>query len=259
MPWFGQMHNVRLLLSFILFAAPICSAFAQDITVVRKPDDIYDKDGRPVKQEIIERAPIKPGGLFVSISDDKPGEGGWPKADTAEQNSAVKSTCAGAKGGNAMSPRPVILATGEKIKFEQDWLSNSEAPLSGERIYRSKLAVGQLFGSNWISALEIPLLSFSAAACIPVKAGVCVPQSVVYTDSSGAKYTYQRGAYEPGTNEQAYVGRDGTFIVYEFGQNWSLYKNKRFYNYSVAGRIQSVGDVSGADSKTYTYSPCPYT
>jgi len=154
-----------------------------------------------------------------------------------------------------MSPRPVILATGEKIKFEQDWLSMSESPLSGERTYRSKLAVGQMFGPNWISALEVPLLSFSAAACIPVKTGVCVPQSVTYSDSTGAKFTYTRAAYEPGTNEQAYVGRDGTFIMYEFGQNWSLYKEKRFYTYSVAGQIQSVGDVSGADSKTYTYSP----
>lgn len=166
----------------------------------------------------------------------------------AQKNTDIK--CQPDNPGTSM---PVVIATGEKYKSESDFSTGSQYGFSLGRTYRSKQAVGTLFGPNWLSSIDVPTLKFTFSGCIKMPNGDCVPHSIVFVDSSGAEFTYTRGAYE-GEHEHPYIGRDGSFILYEYGQSWTLYGNQGTYRYSNSGKILSASE-NLRSPRTYTYDP----
>lgn len=164
------------------------------------------------------------------------------RGETSERNTAL--TC-------PTTSKPVVIATGEKFKDEFDFSGIGEYGIGLDRTYRSKQVTGTLFGPNWLSTLDIPKLKFSMTGCVQMPNGQCVPHEVVFTDSTGAEYTYTRGAYEGGS-EHPYVGRDGSFLLYQYGQSWMLHRGKEYYHYGSNAKVQFFSDGYGI-KRTYSY------
>lgn len=147
---------------------------------------------------------------------------------------------------------PVIIATGEKVKREPDFFAATPSGLALIRNYRSKNATGSLFGPNWLSSLDVPRLGFSLSGCIRFPNGDCVPQTVIVTDADGSKHTYTRGPYEEG-HEHVYLGRDGTYLFFEYGQQWSVYRKGRIHVYFSDGLVKHISDPTGSNTLTFVH------
>lgn len=61
-----------------------------------------------------------------------------------------------------LSKNPVVITTGEKYKYENDFETTNTSGLDLSRIYRSKNAVGALFGPHWMSNIDYPKLSLTS-------------------------------------------------------------------------------------------------
>lgn len=127
--------------------------------------------------------------LPISLPMSRPGQGGAPRypfmgSPAAKDNSSA--TCS----KTPISPNPVIIATGEKIKNEVDFSSYGRYGLSLSRTYRSKHATGVLFGANWTSNLDPARITPSATCTRRFANWPCVPDSFTLTEPDGTKYTY---------------------------------------------------------------------
>lgn len=176
---------------------------------------------------------------------------------THKDNTKVdKTRCddAIAPPGNVSQGNPVILATGEKLKHQLDFVSAGQYGLSLERTYRSQLAKGRLFGPNWMSSLEIPLLTFSTTT-VTSSDGSVLPTITTLTDSAGGQYTFRKQPYDGGGEHRYFgLGADSGGLVY-YGGVWEHYKGDRYYYFAEDGTIQSINDVSGAVVMSFEYFP----
>ncbi|WGG49034.1 RHS repeat-associated core domain-containing protein [Rugamonas sp. DEMB1] len=170
-------------------------------------------------------------------------------ADNAVENTKP------AECGNPTTKHPVIVATGEKYKNELDFSAGSEYGLVLSRTYRSKQAVGGMFGANWLSSLELPKLGFTFENCNRTPLGDCVPVSAAFTDAAGAKYIFDYVATDGDTRTYSYRNENAAAgeLEYNFGRGWVLYRNKKDYSYSNRGLIEKVTDNSGAESLRFEY------
>jgi YD repeat-containing protein len=153
---------------------------------------------------------------------------------------------------NPASGRPVILATGEKVKSELDFMSAGMDSISHERTYRSNDGSSFAFGNRWQSSLLFPKLLFSGCFVTPDYG--CVPNSVTYTDVDGSRFVYYR--YTTGADGPILYSVNGAAATGKFryvpGVNWTLVIGTSSYLYSAAGVIQSLSR-SGAEIRRYTY------
>jgi RHS repeat-associated protein len=89
------------------------------------------------------------------------GGGGGHGGNVAQPQSAINSPvddCA----ASPQTRHPVILATGEKILVQSDFLDLSQADLSLTRVYRSATPSNGMFGANWHNSWSYPRLSLGA-------------------------------------------------------------------------------------------------
>jgi RHS repeat-associated protein len=149
----------------------------------------------------------------------------------------------------------VIIATGEKIKTEQDLVAGSSYGLGLARTYRSFGSAIGMFGSKWLSAYDYPALSFSGCYRHPDYGNLCIPQNAELTLPNGSKYAYTRtsgaGGLSYASNGAAATGR---FIYAPYG-NWTLTIAKTRYTYSNAGIIQSISSNGAKLQFVYGTSP----
>ena len=112
------------------------------------------------------------------------------------------------------STKPVVIATGEKVLSQIDFIHNSSASLTLERTFRSKqrLVLGTpLFGPAWFSSLDFPTLEYSGGCQRSIEFDFrgCAPKIVKVRFPDGAAYSYIR---QPGLSEQyTPVAIPGTF------------------------------------------------
>jgi RHS repeat-associated protein len=145
---------------------------------------------------------------------------------------------------NPGTPRPVVIATGEKFKLERDFVAGRTSGLSMERTYRSKPRGGRLFGPNWVAGIEYPDLMVG-------------PDSVTVTDQTGAQYVMYKlapppGGFPPGV--MPYDGPYGTLTWYaDQGGYYDLRKDGLRYIYDTNGRFRSLTTIGGTPLLSYGY------
>jgi YD repeat-containing protein len=168
----------------------------------------------------------------------------------ASSDNTSPSGCAGDL--NPVSLMPVIIATGEKVKFESDFAASSAYGLSHTRTYRSNDGASFALGPRWQTSLVHQKLLFSGCYSSPDYG--CVPNSVTFTDVDGSRHIYTRttnGSDGPVRYSVGGAAASGT-IRYLPGVNWTLTIGASSYLYSAAGVIQSISR-SGAEVRRYTY------
>jgi RHS repeat-associated protein len=145
----------------------------------------------------------------------------------------------------------VVIATGEKIKTDADFVSAGSYGLSLTRTYRSKQAEGNLFGRNWYSSLDYPVLLFSGCYRDPEIGNCVAPMSLTFADQDGAKYIYARGqdsTYTVGGNSKA-----GSFRG-SYASGFSLSKSSGSYVYDGSGVIQRINDRGGVTLLSFQHN-----
>ena len=108
----------------------------------------------------------------------------------------------------------VVLATGEKLKEETDFVHHGLYGLSLKRSYRSQRAQGSLFGPHWLSSLDGQKLDY--AACYAPQPGLhCIPKSITHTDDNGTQTVYRYVGHGKVQNVRALQERalDGKPVV----------------------------------------------
>jgi RHS repeat-associated protein len=183
---------------------------------------------------------------------------GQNTADTSQKNTNTRDSCETGKNvptTNPHSPKPVILATGEKFLHEQDFGSASYYGLHLTRTYRSKQAVGTLFGPNWVTDMEMPPLQGIYGCDVQGYYGGCAPSSVTVIDENGATNNFS--FYHQNGNEYVYEGSAG-WVIYIPGDQWIYQKTQHeVYSYNLSGYITSYrSDLAGV---AYTYEYLPQT
>lgn len=144
---------------------------------------------------------------------------------------------------------PVVIASGEKLKFEQDFKSFGAYGISLTRTYRSSSPNIGPFGPHWRSSLEYSALVFSG--CVRTADSACEPASITFTDPSGARFTYNRKS----PLSTLYTVKDNAAaggITGTTGFKWTVTKNNTRYIYGGDGRIQKIQDITGVDHLLFT-------
>lgn len=160
------------------------------------------------------------------------------------------------KAGN-----PVVLATGNKIEPEVDFVAGGEMPLALTRLYNHYFQGAGLFGKHWISNFDYKLTFGTVAlnACFPRPGGGACgigANTVIY-------------AWRPDGRTLKYVkGSDGVFredrpvsltkiVPQADGRFWYTNDEGGMEVYSSAGYIESVRGVTNT-SWTFTYTSGTY-
>ncbi|HEX5683819.1 MAG TPA: RHS repeat-associated core domain-containing protein [Ideonella sp.] len=151
----------------------------------------------------------------------------------------------------ATTENPVVIATGEKIKTDVDFVSAGSYGLSLTRTYRSKQAEGNLFGRNWHSSLDYPVLLFSGCYRDPEIGNCVAPMSLTFADQDGAKYIYARG--EDGTYTVGGNLKAGS-IRGSYANGFSLSKSSHGYQYDGTGVIQRIYNRGGVTLLSFQHN-----
>ena len=154
---------------------------------------------------------------------------------------------------NPMTGQPVVIATGEKIKPEADFVSNGLYGLSLARTYRSGYSGAGMFGAHWWPSLVYPKLGL--IGCINDPDFGCVPSSVQVwqPDGSNDVYRHVTGTSSPYQYTASGAASGGT-LVYDVNLSFTLSRERKTLTYSKTGYLQTVTGPNG-HALTYTYSP----
>jgi YD repeat-containing protein len=158
-----------------------------------------------------------------------------------------------------LAGNPVVLANGNKIEREVDFLSKGEAGLHLQRVYNHYWAGIGLFGKHWISNFDFKL-RFGGSECYPRPGGgTCAIGSNTYIAAlrpDGSTNGYQRNSsdgvfYETKASGISKIVRqaNGDFVLYGEGD--------QVETYSFAGYIKSVNNAQGV-GWTFTYANTTY-
>ena len=149
------------------------------------------------------------------------------------------------------------MTTGEKYKEEADFAGQGLYPMGLTRKYRSKNAVGTLFGPNWMSNLDIPRLTFGGE--FTNWAGHQMYREVTLTEADGTKYFYNVGFIDDGNGlsanySVASAASTGT-LVWDANVGYTLYKGKKEYLYDHGGYLHSISDYVSGEVLSFAHMP----
>ena len=167
------------------------------------------------------------------------------KDKPASQGNTDTESCS-----NPATGQPVIIATGEKFKHEQDFTSGNSYGLELRRTHRSKSTAGKFFGAKWLSTYDYPSLQKTGCYSHPDYPGVCFPTSIVYTDTNGAQYKFTRS---PGELSYLVNNSSAAGQLYGDGMSWSLYLEDRVLVFSFSGIVQQITDGAGLLVRRFEY------
>lgn len=179
-----------------------------------------------------------------------PSQGQEKKAE-AESNTDPTS-CPGAGSGSTASAttgNPVIIATGEKIKPESDYVFVGLQPLNMQRMYRSRETGATMFGSRWFSSFDFPAVS--ALGCGIDIDGVYACRSIRYRQPNGTRLTYSRdedGGFTSQGNAAA-----GTFSGSP-RDGYSLSMPDKSYDFRPDGRLKTIFNAAGIAQLSLMYT-----
>jgi Domain of unknown function (DUF6531) len=145
--------------------------------------------------KLTEPSPTLPVGSFTNRAPGIQGRHGNGKGLSSSASNTADPAALDSSEVNCSQTtgNPVVIATGEKVKTETDFVSRGLYGFGVVRTYRSKnTSSTALFGPNWPSNLDGMRLSWSGANCQPGDGPYCYPRSAVLTEVNGAKYEYKQ-------------------------------------------------------------------
>ena len=148
------------------------------------------------------------------------------------------------------SKNPVVITTGEKFKHENDFISSGADGIGLTRLYRSKNAVGTLFGKHWMSNIDFPSLTLSER--FQTKNKAYLYRNAVLTLSEGSTYSYVLRNYfeDSGSISGSYSTAKNGYgsINYESDTGYfTVSLDDKIYTYDNGGQLLSVKDkISGS-------------
>lgn len=170
----------------------------------------------------------------------------------SDNNSSTEDPCS-----SPTSERPVILATGQKFKVEQDFVAPDSYALGLTRTYKSNSVTSRLFGPGWHSEYDYATLITSGCYTHSDFPGRCIPTSVIVRLPDGGAFTYQSTAQDRlnfTVRGSASMGR----LTYDgWNVGYYLVTPTRTYVYSLAGNIQQVATAGGTLLKRFNYGTDP--
>ena len=154
-------------------------------------------------------------------------------ADPVATDNSKPGSCS-----NPTTTQPVVIATGEKIKQETDFVSLGQYGLSHQRTYRRSYPGSGMFGAYWWSSLSYPKLVTSG--CFQSPDWGCEPTKVQIWKPDGSSDVYQHivGTDGPALYSAAGSSSGGTLTFYENLQ-WQLTRDRMTYIYSTAGYLKN--------------------
>jgi RHS repeat-associated protein len=168
-------------------------------------------------------------------------------ADPASENNTNIRDCSKASG------LPVLLTTGEKFKDEPDFDADGEYGLSLSRTYRSRQAVGKMFGAHWLSSYDWPRLYYAGSVCDNGPERTCVPKVAHLTQPDGSMWAYETAdfAHYPYYTSTS-AGRGS--ITASYNNASVLTRNGLRYSFDPSGYLTSIVTVGGTPLQQFTWT-----
>jgi RHS repeat-associated protein len=160
-------------------------------------------------------------------------------APASYNNTQGGCSSANNNGGNPSSSKPVILATGEKIKPETDFTTGGLRGFSMTRTYRGSPsnAWGFMFGAEWPSELDGPRLRIFYQGCV-MSGGYCYPPQVQLIEGDGASVVYYRDVNS--TYSVAGAAFTGQLVFDAPNGIWTLSRNNHGFLFDRNGNLTSI-------------------
>lgn len=173
--------------------------------------------------------------------------------DQGTKDKKKPDNCPG-DAANPTTQNPVIIATGEKVLPQDDFVAGGSYALGLTRTYRGKATTAALtlFGSKWASNFDIPVLSTWGCYKVGKFSDECLgPLRLTVTFPGGARHVYYKGstwAYYPLNSAKAL----GSIAYNPDTLDGVLTMEKMRYTFT-AGRLTSISTVGGVTLLTATY------
>jgi RHS repeat-associated protein len=159
-------------------------------------------------------------------------------------------------GVSPVRGKPVIVATGEKIKEEEDFIDASLGGLSHTRMYRSQPSTrpGRLFGPRWYSSFDYPAPELSDAKVYNPDLNIEIPEWINISDPDGKTYQYALQVYPYFFIEAYGGGANNAGLLFEegAGSNYVLQRGNITYRYFI-NNLDSISE-NGALLYKFNYS-----
>lgn len=148
---------------------------------------------------------------------------------------------------------PVIIATGEKFKVEQDIIAAGDFGLGLERTYKSFYAGYGAFGSKWLSSYDYRPLSIAGCLTNTDYPGKCFPSTIVFTKPDGSTYTFV-----PTSTFLQYqvsgASSTGTLYVIPSNSTYKIVLDDVTYTYATNRTIKTILTRGSSQLVSYTYA-----
>ncbi|PTT89689.1 hypothetical protein DBR42_07395 [Pelomonas sp. HMWF004] len=175
------------------------------------------------------------------------------QAASNSNSSTSNDSCSEASDNNPATGAPVIIATGEKYKTEEDIKTGGMYSLGLSRTYKSRLTTGGMFGWKWLSSYDYRPLLTEGCTYNTDYPGKCFPTSITFMQPDGATYRYDATTTFLEYKVQGSSSL-GTLSINPRSGGYTLVREEMRYAYSSARRITSVSTMGGAVMLSYTYA-----
>ena len=178
--------------------------------------------------------------------------------DNSTKDDGCNKAVGPASSGNLKSLHPVILATGEKLKEEQDFVAYGQFGLALTRTYRSNSPRTGLFSGRWLSQYDYGRIITAGCFHSPDWVGKCIPTSGKLSFPDGTNYTYTQSNFNGDPFLYSMLGSSmAGSLSYDPIDGWVLKTVEQTLRYSAAGYIQRVETAGGTLVMQFNYSSDP--
>ncbi|WP_280154782.1 RHS repeat-associated core domain-containing protein [Piscinibacter sp. XHJ-5] len=199
-----------------------------------------------------EPVPLDPGS-HDSGGSQAPASNGNTDQGQEQQADKKRDPCPSPQ--NPVTKNPVVIATGEKVLAQLDFIAGGSYGIGLTRTYRSKATTSTFFGPHWASSLDFPTVQTSGCYRTPGKFdGECLgPTTITVTFPGGAKYAYAKvGTSWTYRASGSMAMGTATYDVLNTGYV-TLVKDKQRYAFGAYGRLQNISTIGGATLLAITY------
>ena len=160
-------------------------------------------------------------------------------------------------GCDETTSRPVMIATGNKVQPEMDFmLPTTGVPLGIMRNYSKAMSGGGIFGNKWVSNIDLSLTFVGAAGVTCAgrldTAVACTPDPATISKILAVRGGTGGASYEPAND--LWVNADDGSSIARVGGQWVLTQaNGSTETYNAKGQPVAVRDVRGVGNQ-YAYN-----
>lgn len=176
--------------------------------------------------------------------------------NTADPPAEANSESGGcANGTPATTGAPVVIATGEKIYDQTDFVDLTNGSLTLTRTYRSAQSGATLFGPYWFSSFDHPILTVGGCVSDPDLGSCYARTQVTVRQPNGARLIYRWDGWTLGTDTYSVRGniKAGT-LVGSVSYGWTLQTLDGSKYFGPDGRLRWVKNLGGVILQSFEYT-----